>query len=50
MMENEDRNTNEGMSKIYIIKLLQMKHLETMSLCHYVQGVVAGGKTKCPDK
>ena len=20
-----------------------MKHLETMSLCHYVQGVVAGG-------
>ena len=27
-----------------------MKHLETMSLCHYVQGVVAGGETKCPDK
>ena len=36
--------------KINIIKLLQMKHLETMSLCHYVQGVVAGGETKCPDK
>ena len=27
-----------------------MKHLETMSLCHYIQGVVAGGETKCPDK
>ena len=27
-----------------------MKHLETMSPCHYVQGVVAGGETKCPDK
>ena len=25
-----------------------MKYLETMLLCHYVQGVVAGGETKCP--
>ena len=47
-------NGNEGIyntkvcKKIDIIKLLQMKHLQTMSL--YVQGVVAGGETKCPDK
>ena len=31
-MENEDRNTNEGMKKIDIIKLLQMKHLETVTM------------------